>query len=104
MSPATKPPKRSRVLARRIAAGVAVICATVTAPIALAAGKPGNFKLAPTSPETVSGDRAESVVAAKLDDEPGTDLALVNTFTSVAILSAIGIHAARRTRSTVRGW
>jgi len=85
--------KRRGFSRRRVLLGATgLTCAALMAPIVLAApaGKPGNFKLAPTSPETVTGDRANSVIAAKLDDEPGTDLAVVNSFTSIAILSGEG--------------
>jgi FG-GAP-like repeat len=74
----------------RVALAVIGLTCAVAAPTVLAAGKPGDFKLAPTSPEAVSGDTKEFVVAAKLDDEPGTDLAIVNSFTSIALLSGEG--------------
>jgi len=84
--------KRRGFSRRRVLLGATgLTCAALTASVVFAAaGKPGNFKLAPTSPETVSGDRAESVISAKLDDEPGTDLALVNSYTSIAVLSGKG--------------
>ena len=82
--------KRRKPFRRRATLGViGIACAALAAPLVLAApgGTPGNFKLAPTSPETVSGDRVESVITGKLDDEPGIDLALINANQGIALLS-----------------
>ncbi len=71
-------------------AGLAVAVTLSAGAVFAAGGKRGNLKVAPTSPEAVSGDRAEIVVSGKLDDSPGTDLALQNSFEAVAILSGQG--------------
>lgn len=79
---------------RRVAISVVgLLAAAVLVPmlvLAAPAGKPGNFRLTSTSPEALSGDRAEAIVAAKLDDQPGTDLAVVNAFSGFALLSGDG--------------
>ncbi len=77
-----------RICATGALAGALALIAIGT--VVAAGSRPGNFKLAGSSPEAVSGDRADVVVSGKLDDKPGADLALVNSFTSVAILSAKG--------------
>jgi FG-GAP-like repeat len=82
---------------RRVVIGIAGLILAVVAPIVLAAkGRPGNFRQAPTSPENVGenvgGNTAwgPRIVAAKLDDKRGTDLAVVDSTTSIAILSGKG--------------
>ena len=74
--------KRRSLYRRVLLVAVGLACGALAVSVVFAAaGKPGNFRLAATSPEAVGGDRVDLPVAAQLDDKPGVDLAVINRTT-----------------------
>jgi FG-GAP-like repeat len=79
---------------RGIAIGIGALLLVVTSSAVLAAkkGKPGDFRKAPATPEEIGDETAwgSRVITARLDDEPGLDLAVVDSGTGIAVLSGRG--------------